>query len=136
MKYTFLISLLFLIPFSVISAPSLRQSVETLQEQYLLITEQGIGVEETLNLIKNIIKPSDLPKFREGMPCAKHYLISIEEAKGRSRNRIDYIGVHSIWTTVGWHFTGILPTYVYAQWCFDGDEKLIDVVVKKEIDGP
>ena len=73
-----------------------------------------------------------------------HRNIEINDVPGLDRGDNGYtilIGSKSIGPVdIGWYFTSFLGvlavTYVFVTWAFDDNDKLIDVLVHKEIDAP
>ena len=115
-----LISLI-LISLSLTACSHLSKSSSTLRHNYLAITQPGIDMDETVQLIKKKIKPEGALIVREGEPCLN---------KEENRQK----GVHSIKVNLGWYYWGTVNTPVYGEWCFNGDKKLIDIIVYKAID--
>lgn len=113
---------LFLICTSLIACSNLSKSESTLRHNYLAITQPGISMDEAVPLIKKKIKPEGSLYVRKGKPCLD-----------REEERLQK-GVHSIKVNLGWYYWGTVKTPVYGEWCFNDNEKLIDIIVYKAID--
>ena len=111
-----------LISLSLIACSSLSKSPDTLRHNYLAITQPGISMDETVVLIKKKIKPDGSLIVREGIPC-------LDKEEGYRQK-----GVHSIKVNLGWYYWGTVESPVFGEWCFNGNKKLIDIVVYKAID--
>ena len=110
-----------LISLSLAACSNLSKSSQTLRHNYLAITQPGIGMDETVLLIKKKIKPEGSLIVREAIPC-------LDKEEDRQK------GVHSIKVNLGWYYWGTVETPVFGQWCFNDNKKLIDIIVYKAID--
>ncbi len=114
--------ILTLISLSLLACSSLSKSPETLRHNYLVITPYGISMDEAVPLIKKQIAPKGSLYVRNNKACLDKEELS--KQKGR----------HSIKVDLGWYYWGSVQTNMYAEWCFNSDEKLIDIIVYRSIE--
>lgn len=113
---------LILISLSLAACSTLSKSPSTLRSNYLVITQPGISMDETIALIKKKIQPEGSLIVRQGKPC-----LDREEIQRQK-------GTHSIKVNLGWYYWGTVNTPVYGEWCFNDNKKLIDIIIYKAID--
>ena len=101
---------------------NLSKSPETLRHNYLAITLHGTSMEQAVPLIKQKIKPEGSLLVRKGVPCLDKEELSRQK------------GAHSIKVDLGWYYWGVVKTHMYGEWCFNENEKLIDIIVYRDID--
>ena len=100
----------------------LSKSENTLRHNYLAITPPGTDMDRAVQLIKQRIKPEGALLVRNNTPCLEREATSAQ------------IGVHSIKVNLGWYYWGVMQTPVIGEWCFNDEKKLVDIVVRKQLD--
>ncbi len=100
----------------------LSKSESTLRHNYLAITQPGISMDEAIPLIKTRIKPEGSLIVRQGVPCLSREISSRQK------------GAHSVKVNLGWYYWGVMKTPVIGEWCFNDENRLMDIVVYKQID--
>ena len=116
----------------IILANPLRRSTDRIRDNILKLTPVGMSMEETIRIVESKkkwelywISNKGYGMFR-GSPGEYYFDITKEIAEHY------VVGVKSIRVHLGDYFrTGVL-----AYWGFDEDDKLVDVAVRKDIDGP
>jgi len=111
----------------------LRRSNEEIRESILELTPIGTSMDEVLNTIE-----TNTEWEREYMNENTGYSMnfgrpSFPSSFDISENR-EIIGVKSIRVTIG-TYSGSFKTYVIVYWGFDENSTLIDLAVRKDIDG-
>lgn len=107
-----------------IACSHLNQSENDLRQQYLAITEPGIGMDETVQLIKKKIQPEGELLVRADTPCLEREKPALQ--KGSASIKVD----------LGWYYWGVTRTTTYGEWCFNDAGHLIDIIVYKAFDEP
>lgn len=99
-----------------------KKSDSDLRSEYLAITQPGTSMDEAVNLIKKKIHPEGPLDIRRNVPC--------QEREDASKQ----IGTHSIKVDLGWYYWGATKANKIGEWCFNADEKLINIIVYNSID--
>jgi len=107
-----------------------RSSEAKIRETVLKHTPLGTSTEQVMTFIQTQLRHKGTVKVGK-----------FGARKRNFRGDDQIIGVKSIeGIEVGSHVTIFWPlplmTYVYVSWAFDENDRLIDVLVNKEIDGP
>ena len=103
-------------------------------------TPLGSSPDSVLSFIQTRLRHTGTPEL-VSIGAHKRSMRPLNSGIPGSRNIDEWIGSKSIRDLeVGWHWGSIpmlpLITYVYLSWAFDDNDRLIDVIVYKETDGP
>jgi len=101
-----------------IGCSDLRSGKQTLRKQYLSAIPIGSDYEVVNSKIQKTI---DL----ENISYHKKMICSVDDRTANGNIILVYMG---------WHLDFILPVDTYTKWCFNKDNKLVDLIIIQETD--